>query len=553
VVFVIVMATTRPTVFVSHSTADDGFVRELGRALGNLQQPVWIDSREVRGGDLLWPKVQAAIREAGALAVVISPAALQSRWVADELRYAIKLQKKRRKAGQDFPVIPLSLDGTRLGFAEGLFDAEPAYIAVSTKPGGLDEALRKILEALGLQLPAELPPTDQPSAQPVEELVLELSQLGFAEHDGIRCASARARLRYEPATPGKLEVQSTASWTFTAPLGPIEAEELRWYLEEYAIWPSGVFHDRAEKVKQALATWGQLLHQAALPAGPTGNVLQAWATIAADAQRRFSVYLEEGLDQNASEDERKVAREAATALLSLPWELMHDGSQFLFQGAKPVRVRRRLPNTRILDVAVVAPPIRILLVTARPEDDACLYRQAVDKHVQIEDTAGEGLVRSNLADALRQLGRYGEARQEIRRAIACGEAFGHAVESWKTWAILADIELAEGQQAAAAAARQKAIELFLVYRRDGGENHELGGRLCAAFTEAMLAGNFQEAAGMLAEWRSRPNLPADLPLLLDALEAILGGRRDPSLAQHPDLYYDDAAEILLLLEALAGR
>jgi CHAT domain-containing protein/TIR domain-containing protein/AAA domain-containing protein len=413
------MATTRPTVFVSHSTADDGFVRELSRALENLQQPVWIDSREVRGGDLLWPKIQAAIREAGALAVVISPTALQSEWVADELRYAIKLQKKRRKAGQDFPVIPLSLDGARLGFAVRLFGAEPAYIAVSTRPGGLDEALRKILEALGLRLPAELPPTDQPSAQPVEELVLELSQLGFAEHDGIRRASVRARLRYEPATPGKREVQSTALWTFTAPLGPIEAEELHWYLEQYAIWPSGVFHDRAEKVKQALATWGQFLHQAALPAGLTGNVLQAWAAVAADAQRRFSVYLEEGLDQNASEDERKVAREAATALLSLPWELMHDGGRFLFQGARPVRVRRRLPNTRVLDVAVVAPPIRILLVTARPEDDACLYidhRTSAKPLVQAMEHLG-GLVRLSLLDpptfpAL--LGELDRARQAGR-------------------------------------------------------------------------------------------------------------------------------------------
>jgi hypothetical protein len=62
----------------------------------------------------------------------------------------------------------------------------------------------------------------------VEELVLELSQLGFTEHDGIRRASARARLRYEPATPGKREVQSTASWVFTAPLGPIEMVLAAW-------------------------------------------------------------------------------------------------------------------------------------------------------------------------------------------------------------------------------------------------------------------------------------------------------------------------------------
>lgn len=165
----------------------------------------------------------------------------------------------------------------------------------------------------------------------------------------------------------------------------------------------------------------------------------------------------------------------------------------------------------------------------------------------------EGFARNNLADTLRKIDRYGEARQEIRRAIACDEPFGHAAEPWKTWAILADIELADGHSAAAAAARQKAIELFLAYRRDGGENHEGGGRLCAAVTEAILAGNVQEAADMLAELRSQPKLPAYLPPLLDALEAILGGRRDPSLAQDPDLWYTDAAEILLLLEALAGR
>jgi hypothetical protein len=133
------------------------------------------------------------------------------------------------------------------------------------------------------------------------------------------------------------------------------------------------------------------------------------------------------------------------------------------------------------------------------------------------------------------------------------EPFGHATQPWMAWANLAGIELADDHSAAAAAARQKAIELFLAYRRDGGENHKSGGRLCAAVTEALLAGNVQEAAGLLAALRSRPKLPAYLPPLLDALEAILGGRRDPSLAQHPDLWYTDAAEILLLLETLAGR
>ncbi len=81
----------------------------------------------------------------------------------------------------------------------------------------------------------------------------------------------------------------------------------------------------------------------------------------------------QNVEAGAADADVATAREAATLLLGLPWELLHDGEGFLFQGSKPTRVRRRLPNTRVLDVSVVATPIRILLVTARPEDDACGY------------------------------------------------------------------------------------------------------------------------------------------------------------------------------------
>lgn len=70
-------ATTK--LFISHSSQDDGFVRGLQQALGDLEQDVWIDSRELRGGDLLWPEIQKAIEEGSAYAVVVSPASLQSK------------------------------------------------------------------------------------------------------------------------------------------------------------------------------------------------------------------------------------------------------------------------------------------------------------------------------------------------------------------------------------------------------------------------------------------------------------------------------------------
>jgi hypothetical protein len=50
--------------FLSHSSADDGFVRELRDALADLGQPVWIDSRQLKGGDPLWSAIQAAIEAA---------------------------------------------------------------------------------------------------------------------------------------------------------------------------------------------------------------------------------------------------------------------------------------------------------------------------------------------------------------------------------------------------------------------------------------------------------------------------------------------------------
>ncbi len=68
-------------VFVSHSTQDDAFVRTLRQALADQGHDGWIDSRELRGGDPLWPEIQQAIERADAYAAVISPDALQSKWV----------------------------------------------------------------------------------------------------------------------------------------------------------------------------------------------------------------------------------------------------------------------------------------------------------------------------------------------------------------------------------------------------------------------------------------------------------------------------------------
>jgi tetratricopeptide (TPR) repeat protein len=415
--------------FLSHSSADDGFVRELREALADLGQPVWIDSRQLRGGDLLESEIQAAIEASAGLAVLVSPASLQSRWVGKELRQGLKLQAERGRAA--FPVIPLSLNGTRLGVLEDFFAEEPTYIPVNDGAGGAMAAVHDILVAMRLRLPTDRPPAPQPRPEPVAELVLELSDLAFHEQDGVRRAAARARLVYEPASAGQPVVVSDQMWRLIAPLEPIDADDLRWYLESWAVWPNPLVADRAKQVEANLIAWGQALHGAALPLQPTANVLQAWAGVEAGASRRFSVSVDDSPLHGSSEAEENAAKEAATALLALPWELLHNGDGFLFQGGRPSRVRRRLPNKRDRAVPVVAPPIRVLLITARPEDDACGYldhRASALPLVAATEELGDVLRLSLLHPAT-----YPALEAELARAQQAGEPYhvvhfdGHGV------------------------------------------------------------------------------------------------------------------------------
>jgi hypothetical protein len=206
-----------------------------------------------------------------------------------------------------------------------------------------------------------------PEAEPLEELVLELTDLKLHDEDGVRtghrrvldsCTSLRQRAR-RMSSPTDLAIRRT-------PIGPDRGEELRWYLEKFAVWPSDSFRDRARKVEENLVRWGQLLYEAGCPPRAQSNVLQAWAQNAGHAGRRFSVEVDASLEDGAAN-----ARPSSSGL---PWELLHDGDAFLFQGRRPVS--RPPPDRRACvrwTCRSSTQPIRILLVTARPEDDTCGY------------------------------------------------------------------------------------------------------------------------------------------------------------------------------------
>jgi len=189
-------------------------------------------------------------------------------------------------------------------------------------------------------------------------------------------------------------------------------------------------------------------------------------------------------------------------------------------------------------------------ILGRLEEGAAFYQQAVDKSVEQSDIASEGLYRQNLADVLRRVKRFDEARQQIRRAIKCKSEFGHSSKLWLSWAVLAAIETNTGNAAAAEDAKREAIACYLAYRRDGGENHEEEGRLSLEITEYLLSGNNVAAASFLQEIAAHPGLATGPRTFTNALQAIVAGSRDRTLANAPNLDYRMAAEILFLIETL---
>jgi tetratricopeptide (TPR) repeat protein len=183
----------------------------------------------------------------------------------------------------------------------------------------------------------------------------------------------------------------------------------------------------------------------------------------------------------------------------------------------------------------------------RPEQAVDYFRQTADRFARLGDQLNEGGVRGNLAQVLIWLGRLDEARPELERAIEYKESFGHASLPWQTWAILHHLEQADGNPQAARAARWYALQAYLAYRRDGGENHSKAGRLCFYARQAVEQGDTRDIAQVIEQLLERENWQAHRTFL-HSLLAILAGDRNPALAEDESMTYDMAAELQLLIE-----
>ena len=139
----------------------------------------------------------------------------------------------------------------------------------------------------------------------------------------------------------------------TDPLTAEDREDLLWYLEQYPVWPYDDQLERARAIEGRLAEVGHRLFEAALGPG-FARIVKPWQ-LHAGPRHQLSVIAE------------------VSEVLALPWELLHDGQGFLsLRTRDPVSVVRRLPQSDLAALPVpfeppFEPPLRVLLVTARPE------------------------------------------------------------------------------------------------------------------------------------------------------------------------------------------
>ncbi len=299
-------------VFISHATKDDGFVKKLRKSLERYKIPVWVDSRNLRGGSKLESEIETAIGDAKHTIAVLSLDALNSTWVQDEIQKSLETEKDHPDG---YKTIPILLPGIKPPALRLLFGEEPVAISIDD-PDNLHQYMPDILSALGEQLPNDRKEAVI-NAKPVAELLLELKDPIIKTSKGESRACATACVSFDPKIDGQRKVESKR-FDFKSPFGAIEFDDITWYLEEFHKWPVGVLKTRAEKIENKLPDLGKALYESTLNHPDSHEAVNAWKACSKESDLLFSVMVERELPNGTDKETCEIAEKAATQLLSVP-------------------------------------------------------------------------------------------------------------------------------------------------------------------------------------------------------------------------------------------
>jgi len=172
------------SIFLSHSSKDKFFVRELAIRLKEYGIKVWLDEAELNIGDSLIQKIGQAIDEADFLGVVLSRNSIESEWVQRELQLAMQKELRERKV----VVLPLLLEPVELPF----FLRDKIY-ADFTDPQRYEDTFPLVLKALGI-LDKDIKSVDKPRKElevvtkvsPAEQKLAQFEDIHIIDFDEAR-------------------------------------------------------------------------------------------------------------------------------------------------------------------------------------------------------------------------------------------------------------------------------------------------------------------------------------------------------------------------------
>jgi len=166
-------------IFISHSHIDNEFgtrlAQDLCRMLGD-ESAVWYDVLGgLHGGDTWWEKILEELTARKVFIVVLSPEAMQSPWVRDEINLAWK-QKNSRKGKQIIPLLYRECSVRA--------DLDTLQVISFLSPRTYETSFKEILMTLGLSTAGEEKPV-RIAPQPVDTAAVLVHQMevGFANQD----------------------------------------------------------------------------------------------------------------------------------------------------------------------------------------------------------------------------------------------------------------------------------------------------------------------------------------------------------------------------------
>lgn len=102
-------------VFISHSATDTGWGKQLRECLAaelkNKNYEVFLDNFSLQPGDLWRPEIYRALTECDAAVLMLTPEALQSKWVLTECIYLAVRRDLNKHFERDFTLLPVLLNG----------------------------------------------------------------------------------------------------------------------------------------------------------------------------------------------------------------------------------------------------------------------------------------------------------------------------------------------------------------------------------------------------------------------------------------------------------